>query len=298
MNTLPNLLIVGAPRCGTSHAGRVLNSHPKVWINQKWPKECVELARRDPANSSGEIHFFSTAYYHLGIDFYKKFFDGIYYDEDADRVNPRVYSDADRVIPTFKYIGEKSPSYCMWNPEPRKRIKEHLKDVKLILCVREPVQRTHSQWVHLQDLDYGQVWDHYVGLPFSESIKPHQLHHWLPQNSKHSNLILQGTDYAYMYSELINLFGKDSVYVLVNEETKLNPMKEYLKLFKWLGLKPPKYQRQSAGLGALSNYINFSNYQKYGYLAKEDEKYLKKYFREMKDEFYNLLGREIKVWEL
>ncbi len=319
MNTLPNLIISGAARAGTSHLLKVLYNHPEIWMNRKWPRECSLRARRSLHSSSAEIHFFSTDLYRYGIDFYKKFFDGIYYHKDEEQLNPRdiVYGEADgEYIKTYKYIGEKSPSYSSaYRPEtngsaPLDLMKKHLgEDTKIILCVREPAQRCHSQWAHLQEFNYGPVWEHYVGKEFDDAIKPHKPHKWLKQNP-HENLILMGSDYSYMYSELLKRFKPENIFIQVNEEMKLSPMKEIKRLFDWLELDEPKYNRshnvinnRASSEGAwgelkLGSYVNFSNYSTQGYLSEEEGEKVKEHFRDMKDNFYNQIGREIKVWEI
>jgi len=306
MNTLPNLIIVGAGRAGTTHVQRLLSSHPKIWMNSVWPRACAELARRNPHSTSSEIHFFSTELYDHGLNFYKRFFDGVYYEKDEETLNRGNLWAADQIIDTFKYIGEKSPSYLSWRPEgketPIDRIKKDLgEDVKIIFCVREPAQRAHSQWAHLQDFSYGPAWQMYENIDFEDAIKPHEAYKWL-RGLPHDNLLLDESDYGAKYKELTDKINPENIHVVVNEEMKLFPIRENERIFDWLGLEVPKYRR-SAQLGGrndnkLDGLINFSNYSQYGCLSDGQREKLKKYFAKSKEQFYNLLGREIKLWEI
>src|SRR5262245_33715274 len=102
--TLPNFLIVGAMKCGTSTLLGYLRQHREIYI-----------ARR-------EVHFFDRdSQYRLGIEWYEKQFGS---------------------SPQHRAVGEKTPAYC-FVPEAAKRIHRHLPDVKLIWIFRDPVARAY-----------------------------------------------------------------------------------------------------------------------------------------------------------
>ena len=108
---LPNLLVIGAPKCGTSALHRYLAEHPQVFMTET--KELNVLARRYDWED------------HLG--WYERQFD------DA----------GDAVV-----RGESSPSYAMWpfyDDVPR-RAASVLGDVRLIYLVRDPYDRTYAHW--------------------------------------------------------------------------------------------------------------------------------------------------------
>ena len=106
----PDFIIIGTMKGGTSSLYNYLCYHPSV-INRH-PKE---------------LHFF-TINYQRGVKFYRRYF-----------AQKRKYS----------IIGEASPSYFDWNtPVVAERIYEHLKNVKLILLLANPVKRAVSQYYH------------------------------------------------------------------------------------------------------------------------------------------------------
>jgi hypothetical protein len=273
--TLPNLLIIGAGRSGTTAALTVLDTHPEVWMHRKWK---IEKWKDDPEQkNNSEIHFFSTGKYENGLDWYAEHFlaEGVTYDN-------------------YQYIGEKSPSYVNYSrtygTSTGEKIKKDLgDDVQLVYCVRDPAERAFSQWVHLQDCDYGGFWRCYKGVPFHKAIHDQTHKSWLPWG----NLLLQYSDYAQQLSELLKVFDRSQIHIMVNEETKLRPLLEYDKLFGWLGLDPCDI---SDGHRMLPM-VNVSHYNKHGHITDKDREYLNNNFRKSKDEFYNLLGREIKLWE-
>jgi hypothetical protein len=107
--TLPNFLVVGTMRGGTTTLGTVLNEHPEVFVHPK------------------ELHFFDhESNYSYGMGRYAEYFAGA------------IGSAA---------VGEKTPSYCFC-PVVAERIKRHLPQARLIWLLRDPVERTYSHYWH------------------------------------------------------------------------------------------------------------------------------------------------------
>lgn len=106
---LPNFLIVGAMKAGTTTLRNYLARVDQVWI---YP---------------GEIRFFSQDdKYARGLSWYETLF---------EPARGRMA------------VGEKSPAYS-YRPHVPERIHRCLPDVKLIWIFREPVARTHSHYWH------------------------------------------------------------------------------------------------------------------------------------------------------
>jgi hypothetical protein len=115
---LPNLVIIGGLKCGTTSLHHYLGLHPEVQMSR--PKE---------------LNFFvAELNWDLGLDWYASRFD--------DR---------------FQVRGESSPHYTNLPrfQGVAARIREHLgPDVKLIYMVRDPVKRVLSHWVHATGAGY------------------------------------------------------------------------------------------------------------------------------------------------
>lgn len=104
----PNFLVIGAPRAGTTWIERNLRHHPEVFL---------------PVRK--ELHFFDRdENFARGIEHYRAYFD------DADQA---------------KAVGEATPDY-LHHPLAPTRIKAHLGDVKLIVSLRDPVERAYSRY--------------------------------------------------------------------------------------------------------------------------------------------------------
>lgn len=110
---LPNFLVIGAQKSGTTSLCSLLGQHPEVFMSD--PKE---------------PHFFSSqAQYSEGVESYERYFSSA---EPA------------------KAVGEGSTSYaarCL-HPQVSERVAKHLPHAKLIYIVRHPVARARSAWLH------------------------------------------------------------------------------------------------------------------------------------------------------
>ena len=106
---LPNFLVVGAMKAGSTTLMDYLVSHHEVGI----PDE--------------EINYFDKDLnYNKGVDWYSDWF--------------KNYA-------SKKIIGEKTPAYC-YEPKAAKRIYEQNPNMKLVWILRNPVKRTYSNYWH------------------------------------------------------------------------------------------------------------------------------------------------------
>jgi hypothetical protein len=124
--TLPNFLIIGAPKAGTSSLYNYLQQHPEIYMS--------------PVK---EPHFFSFTDRSLT-------FTG---PGDRERLTGTVTSLADYEqlfagVTTEKAIGEASTTY-LGSPEAAERIKYYLPQVKLIAIVRNPADAAYASFLHL-----------------------------------------------------------------------------------------------------------------------------------------------------
>lgn len=123
--TMPNFLIIGAGKSGTTSLYHYLNAHPQIYMSpQKEPRffafEGEELDFRGPRDS--RLHCITD------LDAYRALFQG-----------------ASKETAT----GEASTWYLS-APKAPARIKHHVPDAKLIAVLRNPVERAFSHWLHLR----------------------------------------------------------------------------------------------------------------------------------------------------
>ena len=111
---VPDFLIVGTMKSGTTTLADYMNVHPKVWIPEM------------------EVHYFNDD---------KNFSQGpAWYSKKLTEGCP-----AQRIPQTT--FGEKTPTYS-YQENCAQRIKELCPQVKLIWIFRDPVQRTYSNYLH------------------------------------------------------------------------------------------------------------------------------------------------------
>ena len=104
---LPNFLIIGAVRCATGWISQCLREHPDIFM------------------ASDETHFFDENY-EKGLDWWEQ----IYFDTWKSE----------------KAVGEKTANY-IFEPSVPARIASFSSDVKLICCLRDPIDRMYSHYV-------------------------------------------------------------------------------------------------------------------------------------------------------
>ena len=119
----PNLLIAGCGKCGTTTLSYLLDKHPQIYMSK--PKE---------------PNFLSYAnVFDKGWEWYESIF-----------------------LPGkgCKVLGEASVSYTMeeYENSVMNKIKEHLKDIKVIYIARNPINRLESVYMEHHDSGYKNGW--------------------------------------------------------------------------------------------------------------------------------------------
>src|SRR5919202_1198379 len=108
---LPNLIVIGAQKCGTSGLHSYLSLHPEISVSQ--PKE---------------LNFFiAERNWPLGLDWYRGHFD-----------------------PRAVVRSEASPNYTAYpqHLDVPERMHSVVPDARLVYMVRDPIDRIAAHWVH------------------------------------------------------------------------------------------------------------------------------------------------------
>jgi hypothetical protein len=123
----PTVLIIGAPKAGTSALHAALAQHPEIYPSPvKEPKYYMGWDAPPPAyRGPGDAH--SNQEWIWRRADYQALFRG-------------APGDALRL--------ESTPFY-LYQPGARRRIAEELPEAKLIVIVRDPIDRAYSNWMHL-----------------------------------------------------------------------------------------------------------------------------------------------------
>ena len=123
---LPNFLIIGAARAGTTLLYRIMKQHPDVFLSE--PKELRFFAKEGAPDFRGPGDRGVNNGWVTSWDDYQSYFAA---------VNGETA------------IGEASPFYLCSEEAPQ-RIRNFLPDAKLIIVLRDPVSRAYSSFMYLR----------------------------------------------------------------------------------------------------------------------------------------------------
>jgi hypothetical protein len=211
---LPAFLIVGAQRCGTTSMYRALAAHPAV---------------RKAVLHKG-VHYFDMNY-ERGIGWYRAHFP---------------------LLATGRMAFESSP-YYMFHPLAAGRIAVDLPGVKLIVLVRDPVERAYS--AHAHELARG-----FESESFDRAIElePDRLDGeaeritadpgYLSHSHQHHAYLARGR-YVEQLDRLERLFGREQIHVVDSGDFFGKPEPVYDGVLEFLGLAGCADRAEGAGRG-------------------------------------------------
>lgn len=223
---LPDFLIIGAQRAGTTTLYTYLRRHPDV----------IGPWRADPSVSWGkELHFFDENFWR-GVDWYRKFFP------------LEMRRQAMRRLGRNLVTGEGTP-YYMFHPAVPARVAATVPDVRLIVLLRNPVERAYS---HYQMM----VRSGREKLSFEEAIEAepkrlagvedallaeqpvfNEYGHRTHQHHRHRAYVSRGL-YADQLERWLELFPREQLLVVRSEDFLARPDDVYAEVFGFLGVRP------------------------------------------------------------
>lgn len=199
---LPNFMVIGAPKCGTTTLCDQLGSHPDVFMSD--PKEPHYFGRTDPA---------------LTWDRYLALF--------ARARNERA-------------IGEGSTSYTRpdINRAAAEAIKSVMPDGKLIYMVRDPVRRLESDWrMRVHEGWRSESINSAVRNAIAHGDRP-LVPREVDAELRWQRLLLTQGAYWSNLSEYRRLFTDDQILVVFLEDFSRSPQSELARCFEHLGVDP------------------------------------------------------------
>lgn len=273
---LPNFLIIGAQKSGTSWLHAMLRQHPDVFM----PEE--------------ELHFFDKQqHFARGVAWYEAHFDAA----------------AGRTA-----VGEKTPDYLWANgqgveghlPDVHRNLHSVVPDAKLIVVLRDPVERAVSAVLHLLR---------------TRRVSPlHSLDDLLVGEARHlvrGHGVIEYGFYCEQIEAYLELFDRERMLVLIfEEEVRRDPEAALRRVCGFLGVDPDfAFAEASEGvnvarrsrLGLLADYA----FPALGALWRRVDAFLPAYrptpsdaarrelqalYRKPNEELFELLGRRVPSW--
>lgn len=243
----PQFLIIGGIRCGTTSLIRYLGEHPEVGIA-----------------SAKEPHYFDWNH-QRGDNWYRSFF-------------PLSIGSASQGL----MAGESSPGYLM-DPKAPARAAAAMPDAKLLLLVRNPVERAHSHY------RYRKGRGHEPAATFEEALADEPRRMERAAAADRGQLQLRGYfhhgKYADGLSRWLEHFDSSQVLTLQSEDFYANTPEAYSRVVSFLGLT--QYE--------LDNYV-VHNSATASAMNPDTRSSLVKRYREPNRRFYDLVGIDF-AWE-
>jgi hypothetical protein len=123
---LPDFFIAGAPKAGTTAVHAALARHPSLYMSAvKEPKFFLTDGPPPTRGGPGDVQTYREHVWRR--EDYEALFDP---------------------APAGTLRGESTPFY-LYNRDAQRRIRALIPDAKLIVILRDPVERAHSNWTHL-----------------------------------------------------------------------------------------------------------------------------------------------------
>lgn len=182
---------IGAPKCGTTWVYECLKKHPDV---------CVSLPK--------EVHYFNEMDF---MDWSKP---------NAAHKRPIAWYERSYAHCKINSVkGEFSTAY-LYSKDAPGLIKSHYRDAKLILCLRNPVDRAYSHyWMNKKE-------QRRISESFEDVIA-----------NKNSIQIQRGF-YAKYLRHYLKYFSLDDIIIVLMDDIKNQPVQTVERLVKGLGLDP------------------------------------------------------------
>jgi hypothetical protein len=259
LRVLPDFLIIGGMRCGTSSLYYDLVGHPDVY----------------PALSK-ETYFFGQHYRH-GMAWYRSYFPSLFLKKLA-AARKRVF-----------LTGEATPKY-LFDIHAPKRVYEHLPGAKLIALLRNPVDRAFSHY-RMRRRSGGEKASFEEALEAEEErIIPDLRRRQEDEHYEAKRYWLCSYKARGVYAEQLErwsrYFKRENMFIVDSETFFKNPGDVHAEVLRFLGLsswRPAKFGKRNTSKDA-------------AVMADKTRERLIAYFRPHNERLYAWLGRRFQ-WE-
>ncbi|MGB3754184.1 MAG: sulfotransferase [Parerythrobacter sp.] len=198
--THPNFFVIGAAKSGTTSLWMYLKQHPEIFM----PKE---RARKEPS-------YFCHLYGISDFNKYLKLFEGAY---------------------RYSAIGEASHAYLS-SPESAKWIYDTYPNAKIIIVLRNPIERAYSLYNWMICEGYEKVYPFEAAL--EEEYKRIASDKFKYDNGQYyyNFLYYQSGLYYHQIKRYVDLFPSNQIRILLFENFVENTRDELKKLYRFLGV--------------------------------------------------------------
>jgi hypothetical protein len=206
--TLPDFLLIGAPKAGTTALHTALAAHPQLFMSAvKEPKFFLTAEEPPPARGGGpgDVQTYREHIWRRAD--YEALFDG---------------------APAGALCGESTPFY-LYDFDAQRRIRRLIPAARLIVVLRDPVERAHSNWTHLWSAGLEPIGDFLRACEAEERrVAAGWAHFW------HYTRLGR---YGEQLDHLLALFGREQVHVLRYKDIVDRPAATLDGICRFLGVQ-------------------------------------------------------------
>jgi len=256
LRVLPDFLIIGAQKAGTTSLFKDLMRHP-----------CIGR----PIEK--EMHYFDYPMnFKRGIFWYRSHFPLIIHKYYTAIIRKSLF-----------VAGEASPDYLFY-PHVPKRVAQLLPDVKIIVILRNPADRAFSHYHHEvkkgnEELSFEEAIRARKQLIETEVNKVTQDESYFSGTHQRHTYLVRGI-YWKQLQHWFHYFSKEQFLILNSESYFSEPVQEYRKVIQFLGLSDHTLKRfKNANPGAYKSKM-----------TKETRDYLNNFFSSYNEKLYKCLG--------
>lgn len=254
---LPDFLIIGTQRGGTTSLYNYLQDHP-----------CIAAA------TTKEIHFFDRKY-SKGLAWYRGHFPTHIEKYYTQRLRGRTF-----------LTGEATPSY-LFHPHTPKRIAKALPQAKLIVLLRNPVDRAYSQYYHAinhgyETLSFEESIQNEIERTASERAKILQDEYYQSYAYKHLSYLSRGI-YIDQLQAWMSLFPREQFLILKSEDFYADPLTTLKQVLAFLNVPERELRVQKEDFKQYNN-------NAYSQMNSALRKRLLEYFEPHNARLYEFLG--------
>jgi hypothetical protein len=265
----PSFLIIGAQKGGTAALYRYLSVHPDIVTGQNE----IGFFHRDKAYHKG------NAWYHSHFPLPRKF---------------------GQHIVTF----ESTPEY-LYYPACTKRILSYDPQIKLIVLLRDPVERAFSAWVMFRDIFFNHRGHLYARLrlandavrksmeemlstdtfpEFDETVR-REIREVSPVTSAPEPSYVRRGLYAEQLQRYFEYFARDQILILDSRSLKHATVDTLHKVIRFLGLPEYDWGQEPLSLHHIGKYNGVQ-------MSDQIRAFLHEFYRPHNQRLYELLGRD------
>jgi len=202
---MPNFLIIGAAKAGTTAVYAYLSQHPQVFMSE-WKEPSFFALEGNPTPFAGPRDAIG---------------------ERQRTRDLRGYQDLFRGVTDQRAIGEASTLY-LFTDQAAAKIQHHLPNVRLVAILRSPVERAFSAYRYLRR-------DKREPLPtFEEALAAEEAR--LRANWEPIWAYRAGGQYYGQVKRYFELFSRDQIAIYLYEDFERRPLAIMRELFEFLGV--------------------------------------------------------------